>query len=227
MSVRIRLNRGDTLIIDERDYLSINKYSWTSNNGYVFRTKFDNGSAKRIYIHRHLTKAPDGMVVDHINGNPLDNRRSNLRVCTHKENSRNRKKPNSGLLSKFKGVRPRENGFEANVSTEGKTYYVGTFSSEIEAAIAYNQKATKLFGEYAMLNEIPKEYLNVIPKPIRHTSKYRGVLFHKRTKKWQASIQRNKKRTHLGYFDVEEEAAKAYNKKAVELYSERAKLNQV
>lgn len=179
----------------------------------------------RHYLHREITNAPSDKVVDHINGDPSDNRRENLRVCTQAENLRNKKKPISGRKSKYKGVKPRLGKFEASIG-KGESYrYIGTYETEIEAAVAYNVKAAELFGEFARLNEIPEEFANVVPKKFSGSSKYRGVMFHKRVGKWQASVQHEKKRHHVGYFETPEEAARAYNEKAMELKGDKAKLN--
>ena len=94
---------------------------------------------------------PDNMVVDHINHDTLDNRRSNLRICTHKQNLANRKK-HKLATSKYKGVRRinRKTPWEAEIS--GK--YIGVFKTEKEAALAYNTKAKELFDQYAYLNAL-------------------------------------------------------------------------
>ena len=221
------LNNGAKIEIDSEDLPLVKKYNWQTNNGYVFREKQVNFVKTRYYLHRELLNAPDGMEVDHINGNPSDNRRSNIRLCTPAENKRNRRKPRTARNSKYKGVKHRAGRYESSIG-RGKSYrYLGTFDSEIEAAIAYNNKATELYGEFANLNEIPVEYAGVEPQRYKGTSDFRGVMFHKRIGKWQASIQYNKKRLHLGYFDCEREAALAYNKKASKLLGYRAKLNVV
>lgn len=222
-----KLNDGTKVEIDEIDLPLLEKYSWQSNDGYIFRSEQINRVRKRYYLHREILNAPSDMLVDHKDGNPRNNKRSNIRLCTQKENNQNRRKPITGKLSSYKGVKPRLGKYEASIG-RGKSYqYLGTFESEEEAAIAYNDKAVELFGEFANLNDIPEEYQDLKPRPYKGTSDFRGVMFHKRIGKWQASIQYNKKRLHLGYFDCEREAALAYNKKASKLLGYRAKLNVV
>ena len=101
------LNNGAKIEIDSEDLPLVKKYNWQTNNGYVFREKQVNFVKTRYYLHRELLNAPDGMEVDHINGNPSDNRRSNIRLCTPAENKRNRRKPRTARNSKYKGVKHR------------------------------------------------------------------------------------------------------------------------
>jgi len=94
---------------------------------------------------------PDGMVVDHINHNTLDNRRCNLRVCTQNQNRYNlnlRKNNQSG----YKGVSFKHNHWEVQLKKDKKYIYGGSFKDKIEAAKAYDKKAKELFGEFAKLN---------------------------------------------------------------------------
>jgi hypothetical protein len=112
-----------------------------------------------------ILNAPPNMEVDHVNGNPLDNRKENLRVCTHEENGRNRK-PNKGKI--FKGVREiksvgqkkaRHKRFLAAIYFKGKSIPIGYYATEEEAALAYDRKAKELFGEFANLN-FPEQKTN-------------------------------------------------------------------
>jgi hypothetical protein len=93
------------------------------------------------------------MHVDHINGNGLDNRRANLRLCTLVENNRNTQK-RRGCVSEFKGVtyRPSRNKPWLAKVCVGKTSYSRSLATELEAALAYDEMAKKHFGEFAKLN---------------------------------------------------------------------------
>jgi hypothetical protein len=111
------------------------------------------GKDKTVLIHRIIMGAKKGEIVDHINGNTLDNRRQNLRICTNAENCRN-KKIHSDNQNGFKGIRKHKNFWQAKVTKDYKDYYAGSFKTPLEAAIAYNKKAKELFGEFAKLNVI-------------------------------------------------------------------------
>lgn len=104
-------------------------------------------------MHRLIMGFPEGKYVDHINGNSLDNRKSNLRVCTNSENQRNRYKTIRNT-SGYKGVRlnTKRNKYDAEIGHHGKHYYLGTFLNPVDAAKAYDEMARKLHGEFAVLN---------------------------------------------------------------------------
>jgi hypothetical protein len=225
--LEIVLNGGNVLIIDDADYEYVSKHVWRVSKGRAIRREYFDGNCKAIYLHRDLLNPPENLVVDHINGNALDNRRENLRICTHSQNSMNKRKPINGKKSSFKGVMPQRGKYTVIIKREGKAYCEGTYETEIEAAIAYNQKAEELFGEFAKLNEIPKQYSEVKPKRVQGTSKYRGVSFNKRSKKWEVVVQHNKERHFVGSYGSECAAAQAYNEKAIEIKGAKARLNEI
>lgn len=104
-------------------------------------------------MHRIILNPPRGMFSDHIDGNPLNNQRENLRICNHNQNNFNvgiRKDNKSG----FKGVRFRDNRWTSRIRINNKEYHLGSFLNKIEAAIAYNEAAIKYHGEFARLNII-------------------------------------------------------------------------
>jgi hypothetical protein len=159
------LSQNKFAIVDADDYDRLNIYKWclskTRRNNYAMtrlrakgkRIKGKRPKRKSLLMHRLITNAPRHLVVDHINHNGLDNRKSNLRLCTRAENNRNsrsfRKK-----TSKYKGVSwdKRRNRFVASIRCNGKYYYLGRFNSQITAAKAYDKKAKELFGDFAYLN---------------------------------------------------------------------------
>jgi len=101
---------------------------------------------------------PPGKMVDHFDHNKLDNCRANLRICTPRENTYNRRKT-AGASSRFKGV-SRSRGhrkWHVELWSRGKKVFAGSFKDEVEAARAYDRKAVELFGEYAHLN-FPEEW---------------------------------------------------------------------
>ena len=135
--------------IDDEDYLLVSSRAWWyQRNGYIV-TEI---SQRTVLLHRLLMNTPEGFETDHINGNKLDNRKSNLRICTRSQNQHNQK-PRTGS-SKYKGVcwyKPVEKWL-AQIRSSGKKKHIGLFSDEKEAALAYNSVARELFGEYARLN---------------------------------------------------------------------------
>jgi hypothetical protein len=150
----IALTQGQFAIVDACDYERLSRHRWCavrSGDGYYARRSVPGGT---ILMHREIMKAPKGMVVDHIDGNRLDNRSCNLRVCTPQQNECN--KPPRGRRSRFKGVYPHRDKWQATIRHAGRTYYLGLFDDEVEAARARDRKARQLQGEFAYLN-FPEE----------------------------------------------------------------------
>lgn len=131
-------------------------YVWSTNrhSSLYALVQVENGRALRL--HRIITKAPEGLIVDHINGMALDNRKINLRTTTQANNNKNAKKRNNAKSSKYKGVHfsKREGKWKSQIQLNGMKKALGTFSTEIEAAKAYNNAATTLHGEFARLNNL-------------------------------------------------------------------------
>jgi hypothetical protein len=150
----IPLTKDQFAIIDASDYERVSQYRWyASFNGAKFYA-CTYGGGKRISMHRLLMNTPKGMVVDHINGNPLNNRRCNMRNCTQAQNGRNRG-PNPG--SECPGVRFCEATglWRACVRKDGKEGNAGWFADKDEAIRARDRKAVELFGEFAWLHDPP------------------------------------------------------------------------
>ncbi len=106
-------------------------------------------------LHRVLINAPNDKTVDHINGNTLDNRKINLRLCTNSENLRNSKKRKTNT-SGYKGVSFCKSckKYIASITLNYKKIRLGYFEDKKEAAIAYNMAAIKYHGNFAKLNEV-------------------------------------------------------------------------
>ena len=150
----IPLTKGKHAIVDDEDFEYLNQWKWHFAKGYsVRRLTKDGGKQGRIYMHRVVNKTPDGLHTDHRNANKLDNRKNNLRDCTNSQNQMNREKM-KGFSSIYKGVhwRERSNCWRATIKANKKHKTIGYFSSEIEAAKAYDNVALKLFGEFARPN---------------------------------------------------------------------------
>jgi hypothetical protein len=136
------------IIIDDEDYDKIKDYNLQINRSpsscsVFYYTKNNNGEYKRNILHRVLIDCPDGLFVDHINHNPLDNRKQNLRICTKQENLRNRRKPKN-YNNTYKGVR-QEKKYHKFILTF-------SFDSELDAKNEYNYLAKKYHKEFACLN---------------------------------------------------------------------------
>ena len=134
--------------VDDERLNYITQWSWHySDKTGAQRTDYAN-LQRTVRLHRQLTNAPKGMSVDHINGDTSDNRLENLRVCTHSDNSKNRKL-NKNSSSGFKGVHKHNGGrWHARITANGKRISLGTFDSPIEASLAYESAARKLHGNF-------------------------------------------------------------------------------
>jgi len=138
-------------MIDTKDIHHVQSKPWRLNSsGYVYYSK--NGE-KQITLHRLVMNAPEDKQIDHKDGNRLNCRKSNLRVCTQDENSRNRKK-SKVCKSGYKGVTKDGNKWRATIGINKKYIYLGGYETPEAAAHAYNQSALKLHGEFARLNDI-------------------------------------------------------------------------
>lgn len=153
----LHLPSGHVALLSLDDIGTVSGFSWCLNAlGRVWA--FTPGGAKarkRIYLHRLiLASSCQGLFVDHKNHDPLDNRRENLRACTHAENARNsrtRRHSSTGLT----GVTVQRNGeFRARICAGGKRIDLGSFSTPTEAALARDYAASNLHGEFACLNGV-------------------------------------------------------------------------
>lgn len=175
--MEIKLACGKTALIDAEDfYLFEGKRTWRSYfdgwNWYIRRHSTVNKKAKTFLLHREVMGIKDSKVlIDHIDGNGLNNMKSNLRICNHSENRKNRHNKSDKHTSKYLGVSLKTTRYKYKIKT----------------------------GE---------ERVSV-------------------TQRWEARIQHNKKQISIGLFDTEEQAALAYNAKAIEFHGEFASLNNI
>lgn len=171
----IPLTGGAIAIVDDEDYpfLTRRNRKWKlSGAGYATRIRTIDGQRFNVMMHRMVMNAPKDKCVDHINGNPLDNRKCNLRFATQAENSRNRKITVNKQVP-YKGVRISKNKFSAQIRGDGKWRYLGSYATAEEAALAYNLAAVQYFGEFAKLNPIPQAGIMRWPKKLKK-SHYRN-----------------------------------------------------
>ncbi len=150
----IPLTRGLHVLVDAADYEWLSRYKWHATHptcaGTIYACRRD--GPRTVLMHRQIMNPPQGMVVDHINGNGLDNRRCNLRICPHRQNIWHSRKRCDGQ-SRFIGVCPVGDKWRAAVA--GK--YLGLFDDEVEAARVRDRKAREVFGEFASLNLPPED----------------------------------------------------------------------
>ena len=139
-------------IIDDDMYEYLKDYNWYMQTcGYACARKKIDGEWIAWLMHRAIMNTPKGMCTDHINHNKLDNRKSNLRICTHTENSRNNSTTRG--RSKYKGVYYSHGKWCAQIVVNGKKIRPKRFDSEKDAAEAYNKMAIELFGQFAHINK--------------------------------------------------------------------------
>lgn len=142
-----------TAFIDDEDFDKVNQYNWHYwSDGKRIEYARGTVNGKEIYMHNFILGIKG---VDHINHNGLDNQKHNLRITNHHQNMMNQRPPN-GKTSPYKGVswNKERKKWEGKIMFNKKNTFIGYFSDEKTAAIAYNAKAQELFGEYAYLNVI-------------------------------------------------------------------------
>jgi hypothetical protein len=157
---KIQLTQGQFALVDDEDYERLSKvrwHAWWTHHTQSFYARRNsprvNGKRHLILMHREIMGEPDGVVVDHVNHNTLDNRRENLRACSHSENNHNQRK-RCDNSSGFKGVswNKRQKKWRAYIKINGKQQHLGYYTSEIEAAAAYDAAAAELHGDFALTN---------------------------------------------------------------------------
>lgn len=155
MTVSTRKYGAHIFLVDAEDVPRLKALKWTLqvHRGRVYCCASIRRSGA-VLLHRFVTSFEYEMV-DHINNDPKDNRKKNLRPATHAENMRNTGPQKNNKLG-IKGVRWRERHrkYEASIWHKNKSNFIGLYASKEEAARAYNEKARELFGEFAGLNKI-------------------------------------------------------------------------
>ena len=155
---RVPLTQGKYAIVDPDDFEKLSQYKWAikkdKHTSYAKRT--NNKLKKTIMIHRQITAAPKGVIVDHINHNGLDNRKANLRFVTVTQNAWNSTMGLNSGSSKYKGIcwEKDKHRWRGRISINNKSKHLGFFDDEKAAARVYNKAAKKHRGEFAVLNEI-------------------------------------------------------------------------
>jgi hypothetical protein len=161
MAKEIILTQGKVAIVDDEDFDYLNQWKWyASKDRYKFyavrNITISKGKQKSISMHRLISNNINTkMHTDHLNGNGLDNRKINLRICTHSQNLMN-SKLRKDSTSGFKGVTycKRNNKYASVIKLNRKLIWLGYFIDPIDAARAYNDAALKYHGEFAHINKI-------------------------------------------------------------------------
>lgn len=158
-TVHLHLYGGERAIIDEADLDLAQQYHWCAYRRAKNTTTYVHGSfrvdgvQRNISLHRLLMDFPEGLTIDHINHNGLDNRRANLRVATRGENLGNRRSFNK---HGFKGITLKPERWVAHGRDGNQKVHLGLFRTKEEAARAYDRWAHEKWGEFACLN-FPEE----------------------------------------------------------------------
>lgn len=139
---------GKLVVFDVEDAELFDSGRWRlHSNNYLIQRILVDGKRVMHHFHRIVIGAKQGEFVDHINGNPLDNRRENLRICTHAQNMKNRK-ISAKNTSGFKGVYADRNRWRSEIRCDGKKYALGTFSTPDLAHDAYVRASEQLHKEF-------------------------------------------------------------------------------
>jgi hypothetical protein len=146
-----------TTFVDDSEYDYLMQYKWNAIPVFgrlYIRTCFHSKGSKTIYvsIQKIVMPPPCGYTVDHIDRNPLNNQRHNLRICTLRENLFNRQRIDN--ITGYKGIYPNGKGWSACITVSGRRHVLGTFGDPKMAAFAYNLGAIKYHGKYAKLNQL-------------------------------------------------------------------------
>src|SRR3990167_4082264 len=150
----ITLTKGLVALVDDEDYERANQFKWHAhkihNKMYAMRNAHKR-EGEPTYLHQLILNLYDGQRIDHENGNGLDDRKENLRVCTNSQNLQNRGKTRNNK-SGYKGVCGKRKKYSARLMNNGRVVHLGVFLTKIEAAKAYDNAAREHHGRFAKLN---------------------------------------------------------------------------
>ena len=158
----IELTDGKEVLVDDEDAPALELWAWSfitkkSGGGYAYRDVKHPTTRKRTrkLMHREIMNAPKGLLVDHIDGNGLNNQRSNLRLVTPTQNKQNQTASRKDKKSGFKGVSwcPSKNSWRVSITVNGVNRTLGYFKDIQLGKEAYNRAALEAFGVYARVNE--------------------------------------------------------------------------
>lgn len=222
---------GKFVKVSPEDYEWLSKFNWFLSHDYPATSVRLGGRYPSRYMHRMIKLGADiessTDLIDHENGDTLDNRRSNLRICTVSENLQN-SRPRSGSVSTYKGVRwIKGRQWSASICVDGKRSYLGIYDSEIEAARVYDACARFYFVDFARTNFVEGESFSVDEALRRRrvatgkSSSFIGVRWRRLDECWLVRITTvqggARKRLAHKTFKNELEAALYYDSKVKEL----------
>jgi hypothetical protein len=217
-----KYGQGKVAKVSLQDATWARRYRWYATpEFYVVRyiTLPGKRGFKMPRMHRDILDAPDGVVVDHIFHDRLDNRRGKIRLATHAQNSQNIVRQYERAKGKYVGTRASWSKWSATVNVNGVKVNLGTYETEKEAALVYDACVRYHYGPLALCNFEGDEAYSVeearrrakSKKLARKSSRYRGVKWFQHGGKWHVDISHNGIRHSLGDYDDEIEAAKAYD----------------
>lgn len=163
----IKISQGYECTIDDEDFQFINSHKWKvlrSRKRIYASYSYGEKGNKSMLMHRLILDAKKGEYVDHINGNTLDNRRENLRLCTNSENLGNRGKQTNNTTG-YKGVYKTESPlyYRCAIRKDNMVYCLGTLKDKEKCAKLYDAASLHFYGEFAYLNfpELLEEYKEI------------------------------------------------------------------
>ena len=168
----IQLTQGLSVQVDSPDYDALSKFKWCAVRlGRRKQPYAARGVNKRLVLmHRVLMNPKQGQRVDHRNGDTLDNRRENLRACSHQENSFNKKRTTKqgGRPTGLRGIcwHNRLKKWQASICLNGRKVHLGYFASDCEAGRAYDRACRKMFGDFASPNHVAAPIERRIKSPL-------------------------------------------------------------
>ena len=164
----IKLTQNKVALVDDENFEYLNQFKWyTARNGRTWYARRHasriNGKQKLIQMHRIIINAPKHLQVDHVNGDGLDNRKENLRLCTHQENHFNIKNTHKNNKLRTKGITWHKTikKFRAQIMINKKAIHLGYFNVMGDADSAYRIAEEKYFGKFA------RKYLNTVSPRIK------------------------------------------------------------
>lgn len=153
----IPLTQNKYAIVDAIDLWKVQHCRWHIHKNHecsyaATNTKRANRSHTTLFMHRAILNVPPSLEVDHINGDGLDNRRQNIRLCTHSQNLQNQRSRFGSSRSKGVSWHKINQRWRAVIHPNGRSVHLGMFDNELDAARAYDTAAKEYFGEFARLN---------------------------------------------------------------------------